>query len=79
MATKAKTEEVVQEDGREDIFIPRGQLNDDPMLFVSVNGINYLLPKGETSRVPHAVAYEAKRAFKAQEDLERKMAKMING
>ena len=35
------------DDGREDIFIPRGPKNDDPNLFVSVNGKNYLLPRGQ--------------------------------
>lgn len=52
---------------REDIFIPKGYANDDPNLFVSVNGKNYLLPKGKTSSVPKHVAEEIKRSLKAEE------------
>jgi hypothetical protein len=52
---------------REDIFIPKGYANDDPNLFVSVNGKNYLLPKGKTSSVPKHVAEEIRRSLKAEE------------
>ena len=52
---------------REDIFIPKGYANDDPNLFVSVNGKNYILPKGKTSNVPKHVAEEIKRSLKAEE------------
>lgn len=52
---------------REDIFIPKGYANDDPNLFVSVNGKNYILPKGKTSKVPSHVADEIRRSLKAQE------------
>ena len=54
------------DDGRKDIFIPRGPKNDDPNLFVSVNGKNYLLPRGQKSRVPHEVAEEIHRAWEAE-------------
>ena len=53
------------DDGRKDIFIPRGPKNDDPNLFVSVNGKNYLLPRGKKSRVPKAVADEIERSGRA--------------
>lgn len=55
------------EDSRVEVYIPRGYDNDDPNLFVSVNGVNYLLPKGKKSRVPPDVAYEIERARGAQE------------
>lgn len=51
---------------REEIFIPRGMSNEDPNLFVSVNGKNFLLPKGKTSTVPSYIAAEIKRAYAAQ-------------
>ena len=38
-----------------------------------VNGKNYLLPRGKTSKVPPAVAYEFKRSQRAQERLDAKM------
>ena len=49
------------------IFVPRGASNEDPNLFISVNGVNYLLPKGKESAVPEAVAEEYRRALKAVE------------
>ena len=49
------------------IFVPRGASNEDPNLFISVNGVNYLLPKGKESSVPEAVAVEYRRSLKAFE------------
>ena len=43
--TNPETEEV--KDDRVEVFIPKGQANEDPNLFVSVNGKNYLLPRGK--------------------------------
>lgn len=48
------------------ITIPRGDKRDDSNLFVSVNGVNYLLPKGQTSMVPPEVAEEVKRSWEAE-------------
>nr|DAJ15725.1 MAG TPA: hypothetical protein [Phage sp. ctucZ11] len=48
------------------ITIPRGDKRDDTNLFVSVNGVNYLLPKGQTSMVPPEVAEEVKRSWEAE-------------
>ena len=45
------------------ITIPRGDKRDDSNLFVSVNGVNYLLPRGKTSLVPPEVAQEVRRHF----------------
>lgn len=62
---------------REEIFIPKGYANDDPNLFVSVNGKNYLLPKGKTSSVPAHVAAEIKRSLKAQEIQDENAEKLL--
>lgn len=51
---------------REKVLIPRGASNEEPNVFVSVNGVNYLLPKGKTSEVPAWVAYELNRAQEAK-------------
>ena len=67
------------DDGRKDILIPRGPKNDDPNLFVSVNGKNYLLPRGQKSRVPHEVAEEIHRAWEAEEIRTRNEEKLANG
>jgi hypothetical protein len=54
-------------DNRVEIFVPKGYANDDPNFFVSVNGVNYLLPRGKKSLVPAAVAEEYYRAQRAKE------------
>lgn len=71
--TKAKTmaKEV-------EVFIPRGSnANDDPNMFVSVNGVNYLLPRGKKSMVPVEVAEEIERSKKAQEALDARIDEML--
>lgn len=50
----------------EEIFIPKGYGNDDPNLYVSINGKNWLLPKGKNSTVPKYVANEIRRSWAAQ-------------
>ena len=60
-----------------EVFVPKGYVNEEPDLFVSVGGVNYLLPRGRTSLVPPAVAYELERSRKAQEDLDRKISRLL--
>lgn len=49
-----------------DLFIDKGYAGDDPNVFISVNGKNFLLPKGKTSKVPAYVKREYDRAMKAR-------------
>lgn len=74
--TEATTEE--KNDTRVEVFIPKGYDNDDPNLFVGVNGVNYLLPRGKTSLVPPAVAEEVKRAVRAQETMDEHIDEMVS-
>ena len=60
-----------------EVFVPKGYVNEEPNLFVSVGGVNYLLPRGRTSLVPPAVAYELDRSRKAQEALDRKIGQLL--
>ena len=62
---------------RVDIFIDRAASNEDPNLFVSVNGMNFILPKGKTSSVPKFVAEEVERAKRAQAALDEKIDMML--
>lgn len=71
-----KPAETVEED-RVEVFVPKGYANDDPNLFVSVNGVNYLLPKGKKSLVPAHVAAEIERSKKAAEKQDEKMEQML--
>ena len=74
--TKAAQMSIRQEE-RVEIFIERANGKDEPNLFVSVGGVNYLLPRGRTSLVPPEVAYELERSRKAQEDLDRKISRLL--
>ena len=62
---------------RVEVFIPKGYANDEPNLFVSVNGVNYLLPKGKKSMVPAHVAAEIERSKKAQEKMDENIEQML--
>lgn len=67
----AAAAENIRLEDREEIFIQRAAANEEPNLFVSVNGYNCLLPKGQTSLVPKSVAAEIRRARKAQQKLDK--------
>jgi hypothetical protein len=58
------------EQKRVPIYISKGTSREDPNLFVSINGKNYILPRGKTSNVPPEVALEIERAGWAQEKLD---------
>lgn len=64
-------------ENRVEVFIPKGYANDEPNLFVSVNGVNYLLPKGKKSMVPAHVAAEIERSKKAQEKMDENIEQML--
>jgi hypothetical protein len=64
-------------EGYVDLFIPKGYANDEPNYFISVNGKNFLLPKGKTSQVPQYVKDEYERAMRAQEALDAKSEALL--
>ena len=64
-------------DEKVEIFVPKGYANDEPNLFIGVNGVNYLLPKGKSSKVPKAVAEEFYRSQKAQETRDSNSDKLL--
>ena len=65
MATKK-----INSDERVEVAIPRGGEREDPNLFVGVNGVGYLLPRGKKSRVPVCVAEELQRSERARDERE---------
>lgn len=67
---KAKKPEMVE------LFVPRGSSVDEPNVVVSVNGKNWLLPKGKTSKVPAFVKYEYERANRAKEAMDVRAAEL---
>ena len=62
---------------RVEVFIPRGNANDDPNFYVSVNGVNYLLPRGKKSLVPPHIAAEIERSKKAQDRMDENIEQML--
>ena len=60
-----------------EIYIPKGQANEDPNFLISVNGVNYLLPRGRKRMVPAFVAAEYNRSVEAQEALDRTMEELL--
>lgn len=44
------------------VYVPRERADEDPNLFVGINGKNYLIPRGKSSQVPPEVAEELDRA-----------------
>ena len=74
--TASKTTEKVK-DNRVEVFVPKGYANDEPNLFVSVNGVNYLLPKGKKSLVPAHVAAEIERSKRAAEKQDENIEQML--
>lgn len=57
-----------------EVLIPRGGKNEDPNVFVAINGKTWLLPRGKTSMVPPEVAAELARAQMAQDRLDEYVA-----
>ena len=74
---KASKPTETAKENRVEIFVPKGYANDDPNLFISVNGVNYLLPRGKKSTVPDFVAEEFYRSQKAQERLDQNIEQML--
>lgn len=78
-ATKTEEPKITEQntEEREDIFIERAPSGDDPNLLVSINGKNFLLPRGEISNVPKYVADEIRRSQRAQSQYDRRSRQMI--
>ncbi len=53
-----------------EVMIPRRGEREDPNLFIGVNGVNYILPRGKRSTVPASVAYEIDRAESARDAID---------
>lgn len=72
MATETtKKEEYV------DLYVEKGYSTDEPNHFISVNGKNFILPKGKTSKVPAYVKEEYDRSRKAQAALDAKSEALL--
>lgn len=70
MANEKTEKTTAAKDERVEITVPRGSANEEPNLLIAVNGVNYLLPRGKTSKVPKFIAEEFYRSQKAQQALD---------
>lgn len=70
MATASKKINVPDNRAKETVYVPRTGNKDEQDLFVSVNGTNWLLPRGRSHTVPWYVAQEVRRAEAARERYE---------
>jgi predicted aconitase with swiveling domain len=70
MATTSK-------EGYVDLFIQKGFANEDPNLLISVNGKNFVLPRGKTSKVPSYVKAEYERSLRAEAALDKKSEELL--
>ena len=68
--TEAAAEKLPDPYELEEICIPRAGAKEDPNLFVSVNGKNFLIPKGKKSKVPRYIADEIRRSERARDAFE---------
>jgi hypothetical protein len=73
----ANNETKAPKDDRVELFVPKGYANDDPNFFISINGVNYLLPRGKTSMVPEFVKAEYERAMRAANKQDERVEQML--
>lgn len=74
---ETKQEETKQEILEEEVYVPKGYSSEDANMLVSINGKNYVLPRGKKVKVPVAVANEIRRAERAQERYEASVAARV--
>ena len=70
-------EKTINKEERVDVFVPKGMANDDPNIYVSINGENFLLPKGQVSKVPPYIKKSIERSYGAQAFQERRSSALI--
>lgn len=74
MATKKAT---VEKGERTKVTIPRAHYGEEENLFVGINGVNYIVPKGKSVDVPDFVADEIERAQAAEERMHQAREQML--
>lgn len=74
MATKKAT---IETNERVSVTIPRARYGEEENLFVAVNGVNYIVPKGKTVDVPDFVAAEIARAQAAEDKMYAEKERML--
>lgn len=67
---------VTSDDGLVDLFVDRDPSDDNPNVVIGFNGKNYVMPRGEVSRVPKYIKDEYERSKRAQYKADKTVAEM---
>ena len=77
MATNTTATASAKQEGYVELYVPRGYSSDDQNLIIGINGKLYVLPRGETSKVPPEVKEEYERSQRAQIAFDKKSAELL--
>lgn len=69
-------ETVTSDDGLVDLFVDRDPSDDNPNVVIGFNGKNYVMPRGEVSRVPKYIKDEYERSKRAQYKADKTVAEL---
>ena len=72
----AKGDTVTSDDGLVDLFVDRDPSDDNPNVVIGFNGKNYVMPRGEVSRVPKYIKDEYERSKRAQYKADKTVAEL---
>ena len=67
---------VTSDDGLVDMFVDRDPSDDNPNVVIGFNGKNYVMPRGEVSRVPKYIKDEYERSKRAQYKADKTVAEL---
>lgn len=77
LADNPVTEDAVtSDDGLVDLFVDRDPSDDNPNVVIGFNGKNYVMPRGEVSRVPKYIKDEYERSKRAQYKADKTVAEL---
>ena len=77
LADNPETEDAVtSDDGLVDMFVDRDPSDDNPNVVIGFNGKNYVMPRGEVSRVPKYIKDEYERSKRAQYKADKTVAEL---
>ena len=77
LADNPETEDAVtSDDGLVDLFVDRDPSDDNPNVVIGFNGKNYVMPRGEVSRVPKYIKDEYERSKRAQYKADKTVAEL---
>lgn len=77
LADNTVTEDTVtSDDGLVDMFVDRDPSDDNHNVVIGFNGKNYVMPRGEVSRVPKYIKDEYERSKRAQYKADKTVAEL---